>query len=90
MIFGVEDKVDCNDSGADGHHGQDEVHEQHKPIHIIKLVRPEGCKYKVHFNENGSEWQYAGDRDYEPRGGVPHSIRDGSGEMVKGKMKESS
>ena len=38
VILSIQHEIGSHNGGADGHHHQDGVHEQHKPIHVIKFV----------------------------------------------------
>jgi hypothetical protein len=55
VILRIQDTVDGDNCGANGHHNENEEHDQHKAVHVVKLVGPECSEDEIHFNENGAK-----------------------------------
>ena len=71
IILRVQDEIHCDNGGAYCYHAQDGVHQEHEAIHIVKLVRPEGCEDEVHLYENGSKGQNSSNGDDEVGVSIP-------------------
>lgn len=57
MIFRVEEEVGADYGHTCADDQEDEEDQQHKAVHIIDLVGPEGSEDKVDFNEDGCKGQ---------------------------------
>lgn len=62
MIFRVKEEVGADNGHTRADDQEDEKDQQHKAIHIVDLVGPEGSEDKVNFNKDGCKGQEAAER----------------------------
>ena len=60
IVLRIEKKVGTDDGDTDSDDGENDENEEHKAVHVVDLVGPEGREDEIHLDKDRSEWQNPG------------------------------